>query len=62
MLFSKNISSLTILEAELIRLKAMYVQALETKNEATIKTLRKTIKSLKSQMTITSNGTISVSE
>jgi len=61
MLFSKNISSAAILEAELIRLKALYVQALKTKDEATIKTLRKSIKSLKSKMNISCNGTISLS-
>lgn len=56
MVFLRNVSNIAVLEAELIRLKALYAKALETKNEATIKTLRKTIKSLKTKMTVVNSG------
>lgn len=59
MIFSKNIRSIALLEAELTRLRALYSKALETKNEITVKSLRKSIKLLQTRMTlmkVTSNS------
>lgn len=52
MIFSKKAGSLSALEAELVRLKALYVKALKINNQETVKSLRKTIKLLKTKMTI----------
>ena len=50
MTFSKNISRLADLESEMIRLKGLYLKALKTKNDATVKALRNSIKSIKNKM------------
>lgn len=61
MIFFKNISSINLLETELVRLKVLYMKALASKNETAVKMLRKTIKQLKTKIAIASDSEIDLS-
>ena len=54
MIVTKNVK---VLDSELKRLMALYPKALATKNDATVDTLRKSIKHLKQKIAIIEDST-----
>ena len=60
MIFSKNTSNISLIEAELQRLKNIYSKALEAENIPTLTELRKKIKVLRARWNIMRDCTINV--
>jgi hypothetical protein len=60
MIFSKNTSNISLIEAELQRLKTIYSKALEAENFPTLTELRKKIKVLRARWNIMRDCTINV--
>ncbi len=52
MIYSKNINNISLLEAEIKRLKILYAQALDKKDDLALTELRKKIKLLRTRLTL----------
>ncbi len=52
MIYSKNINNISLLEAEIKRLKILYAQALDKEDDLALTELRKKIKLLRTRLTL----------